>query len=320
MEKRKQNGQAKGCTENRIHLKKIGARIAKSLFFWGMAAVLASSAYTDLVKLSGGMHQVTGQAADSENTAPDHGEGGENAVSNQAADKKNEAAGQVAEKKNEAAGQVAEEKNEAAGQVADGQNEASSQILDEKAEGLTRKIALTFDDGPHPVYTKKLLEGLAQRHVEATFFVVGKNIPGNEDLIRQMEADGHLIGNHTYDHVKICDMNGEDACEQVEKTSTLIREITGKDTEFVRPPFGAWNKEMECSFTMIPVLWDVDPLDWTTSNTQQVVQKVMKNVEENDIILLHDCYDSSVEAALEIVDELLAQGYEFVTVEELILE
>lgn len=183
-----------------------------------------------------------------------------------------------------------------------------------------KKIALTFDDGPHPVYTKKLLEGLRQRDVKATFFLVGKNIPGNETLLTEMKEDGHLIGNHTYDHVKICDLSGEEACEQVEKTSALVKQITGEDTEFVRPPFGAWNNKMECSFRMIPVLWDVDPLDWMTKNTAQVVQKVMSAVKEEDIILLHDCYDSSVDAALQIADELLAQGYKFVTVDELILE
>lgn len=182
------------------------------------------------------------------------------------------------------------------------------------------RIALTFDDGPHPVYTKMLLDGLAERDVKASFFVVGKNIPGNEDLIARMEEEGHLIGNHTYDHVKICSMSGEDACRQVEKTSALVREITGHDTEFIRPPFGAWNKEMECSFTMIPVLWDVDPLDWTTKNTALVEERILKNVQGGDIILLHDLYQSSVEAALGIIDRLKAQGYEFVTVDQLILE
>jgi peptidoglycan/xylan/chitin deacetylase (PgdA/CDA1 family) len=181
-------------------------------------------------------------------------------------------------------------------------------------------VALTFDDGPHPVYTPKLLDGLAEREVHATFFVIGSNIPGNESIIERMHQEGHLIGNHTYDHVKISTMNAADACAQVEKTSALVREITGEDTEFVRPPFGAWNKEMETPFVMIPVLWDVDPLDWTTKNTSQVVQNVLGEVESGDIILLHDCYDSSVEAAFQIIDELKRQGYEFRTVDEMILE
>lgn len=292
----------------------IGARIAKSLFFWGMAAILASSAYTDLVGLAeyeSGVGMSAAQVPDAEEVSVETAEvlnteeisGGTKAVS----DTDTNAASDSTE--------------EAQGSDAGNTQKLESAAADMAPADLTqKKIALTFDDGPHPVYTKKLLEGLAERHVEATFFVVGENIPGNEELIARMKEEGHLIGNHTYDHVKICDMSGEEACEQVEKTSELVKEITGENTEFVRPPFGAWNKEMECSFTMIPVLWDVDPLDWTTQNSASVVQKVLNSVEENDIILLHDCYDSSVEAALEIVDELLARGYEFVTVDELILE
>ncbi|MCC8104785.1 MAG: polysaccharide deacetylase family protein [Clostridiales bacterium] len=183
-----------------------------------------------------------------------------------------------------------------------------------------KRVALTFDDGPHPVCTPKLLDGLKERGVSVTFFVIGKNIPGNEDIIRRMDEEGHLIGNHTYDHVKISDLSVEAACEQVEKTSALIYEITGKNTEYVRPPFGSWSKDLECSFEMFPVLWDVDPLDWTTKNTGDVVRRVLEAVEPDDIILLHDCYESSVDAALQIVDALTEQGYVFVTVDELILE
>ncbi|MCD7957375.1 MAG: polysaccharide deacetylase family protein [Lachnospiraceae bacterium] len=182
------------------------------------------------------------------------------------------------------------------------------------------RVALTFDDGPHPDWTVNLLDGLAERGVRATFFVIGKNIPGNEDIIARMDQEGHLIGNHTYDHVKISDLSVEEACAQVEQTSALVKAITGKDTEYVRPPFGSWREDLECSFEMFPVLWDVDPLDWTTKNTSDVVRRVLEAVEPDDIILLHDCYESSVDAALQIVDALLEQGYEFVTVDELILE
>ena len=187
-------------------------------------------------------------------------------------------------------------------------------------EDVKPRIALTFDDGPHPVYTPKLLDGLKERNVKATFFVVGKNIEGREDIIKRMDEEGHLIGNHTYDHVKITGLPEEEACAQITKTSELVKEITGKNTEFVRPPFGAWDKKLECGFEMFPVLWSIDPLDWTTKNVYAVVQKVLSRAEENSIILLHDYYDSSVEAALKIVDALLERGFEFVTVDELVLE
>ena len=188
------------------------------------------------------------------------------------------------------------------------------------ADDRKKQVALSFDDGPHAVYTEMLLDGLAERNVKAAFFVVGKNIAGNEKLISRMYQEGHVIGNHTYDHVKLCELSDAEACEQIEKTNTLIREITGTELEFVRPPFGEWNHDMECSFTMIPVLWDVDPLDWTTKNQHQIVQHVLKEVKDGDIILLHDYYESSVGAALQIVDELQKQGYEFVTIDQMILD
>lgn len=128
-------------------------------------------------------------------------------------------------------------------------------------EDVKPRIALTFDDGPHPVYTPKLLDGLKERNVKATFFVVGKNIEGREDIIKRMDEEGHLIGNHTYDHVKITGLPEEEACAQITKTSELVKEITGKNTEFVRPPFGAWDKKLECGFEMFPVLWSIDTLD-----------------------------------------------------------
>ena len=208
--------------------------------------------------------------------------------------------------------------NTGMGQSAAVQVSENSSIRAEKT--ITAKVALTFDDGPHPVYTPQLLDGLNERGVHATFFVVGKNILGNEALLKRMETEGHLIGNHTYSHVKLSELDIARACAEVEKTNALICEVTGKEREFIRPPFGEWKKAMECSFEMIPVLWDVDPLDWTTKNTALVVERVLKDTKPGDIILLHDYYQSSVDAALEIVDALTERGYKFVTVDELILE
>ena len=208
--------------------------------------------------------------------------------------------------------------NTGMGQSAAVQVSKNSSIRAEKT--IAAKVALTFDDGPHPVYTPQLLDGLKERGVHATFFVVGENIPGNEEILKRMDAESHLIGNHTYSHVKLSELDTARACAEVEKTNVLIQEATGKEPEFIRPPFGAWKKTMECSLGMLPVLWDVDPLDWTTKNTALVVERVLKDTKPGDIILLHDYYQSSVDAALEIVDTLTQRGYEFVTVDELILE
>lgn len=187
-------------------------------------------------------------------------------------------------------------------------------------EQIPPKVALTFDDGPSALYTGKLLDGLKERDVQATFFLVGENIPGNEELVSRMEAEGHLIGNHTYSHVKITSLCREDACAEIVKTSELVEEITGKPIEYVRPPFGDWDQTLECGISLFPVLWTVDTLDWTTGNVSEVVRRGTEQIQDGDVILMHDCYASSVEAALQIVDLLKAEGFEFVTVDELILE
>lgn len=191
---------------------------------------------------------------------------------------------------------------------------------EQPAEELPPRVALTFDDGPHRIYTKNLLDGLRERGVKATFFVVGENISGNEDLIRQMEADGHLIGNHTYDHADISKLSDAENCRELQKTSDLVKEITGHQTAYVRPPFGNWKDSMDCRISMISVKWTIDTLDWKSKNVEEIVRKVMQQVSDHDIILMHDYYATSVEAAFQVVDLLKAEGYEFVTVEDLILE
>ena len=180
-------------------------------------------------------------------------------------------------------------------------------------------VALTFDDGPHPVYTPEMLDGLRERGVRATFFLQGQCIEGNEEIVRQMQADGHLIGNHTFSHVQLTKLSPEAAKEEVVKTSSAIYNITGVYTSFVRPPFGEWPKGLEFKVTMIPVLWTVDSKDWYTQNTPVIVKEGRNAVEPGDIILMHDAYETSVESAMQIVDALKKEGYEFVTVDELIL-
>ena len=182
------------------------------------------------------------------------------------------------------------------------------------------KVAITFDDGPNPDYTPDLLKGLKERGVSATFFLLGKEVEKYPELVEQMHAEGHLIGTHSYEHVNLCNLTDEKAIEQVDKTNALIEKITGERPQFIRPPYGCWKKNLDYKTSMIEVLWDVDPLDWKTGNSDVVVSRVLKNVEEGDIILLHDASASSVKAALSIIDKLQEDGYLFVTVDEIVLE
>lgn len=183
-----------------------------------------------------------------------------------------------------------------------------------------KRVALTFDDGPNPYYTEPLLEGLSERGVKATFFLLGKEVEKHPEIVEEIQKQGHTIGNHSYQHEQLSRLSDEAACGQVNRTNELIYEITGEYPLYLRPPYGDWKDGLDCDTIMIEVLWDVDPRDWATSDTAAVVKRVTGKVQDGDIILMHDASESSVKAALEVVDRLKAEGYQFVTVEELLLE
>lgn len=194
----------------------------------------------------------------------------------------------------------------------------SAETTGKMQRDLPPKIALTFDDGPSR-YTEKLLDGLKERGVKASFFMIGESAERHQDLVRRVREEGHLIGNHTYHHVDITKLPDEKAREELREMDQVIYEILGEHVEYMRPPFGVWQEKLEQEIDVLPVMWTIDPLDWTTKNVEEIVNKVVTQAGENDIILLHDCYESSVDAALQIVDVLKAEGYEFVTVDQLIL-
>ncbi len=190
----------------------------------------------------------------------------------------------------------------------------------ELQEHEKKKIALTFDDGPHPVYTEQVLEVLETEGASATFFILGQNVEGHEDLVKEIDARGHLIGNHTFHHVQITSLPPDQAYDEIQQTSDLIRELTGKGTEYVRPPFGTWNEGLEDRLDLIPVMWTIDTLDWTTENVDEIVRRVTEHAEENDIILMHDGYESTVAALERFIPLLEADGFEFVTVDQVIMD
>lgn len=179
-------------------------------------------------------------------------------------------------------------------------------------------VALTFDDGPDPVYTEELLEGLRQREVRATFFLLGQQVARYPKVVEKIHANGHLIGNHGYQHVDLNKLRIEEAIRQVEQTNAILYEISGEEPRYIRPPYGSLKPELDQKTRMIEVLWDIDPLDWATKDAAAVTARVCRCVKDGDIILLHDSSESSVQAACAIIDSLQAKGYRFVTIEELI--
>lgn len=149
---------------------------------------------------------------------------------------------------------------------------------------------------------------------------MGQNISGNEELVLRMQKDGHLIGNHSYRHIQLTKAGEDNVCDAVEQTEKIIENITGCRPKYLRPPYGDWNENLECRLDLTTVFWSVDSLDWKLQNTKQIVNQVEKKVGNGDIILMHDIFPESITAALEIIDHLKAKGYQFVTVEELLID
>ena len=193
-------------------------------------------------------------------------------------------------------------------------------VLPEEEKTEKKRIALTFDDGPHPIYTPQMLEVLEEEQVPATFFLLGENVELYGDVVKEIAKEGHLIGNHTYHHVQVTTLSLDEACKEIQETSDLIEELTGTGTEYVRPPFGTWNEELEERLDLIPVMWSIDTKDWTTQNVDWIVREAVKHAEDHDIILMHDSYQSMVDAVKRVIEQLEAEGFEFVTVDEIIMD
>ena len=179
-------------------------------------------------------------------------------------------------------------------------------------------VALTFDDGPKAGTTDVLLDGLVERRASATFFLIGRQIPGNEALVERMAAEGHQIGNHTWNHARLEGASETVIAQEVGQTDQLLQDLLGTGEYWVRPPYGGVDDTVRATVEVPMVKWCVDPRDWESQDADQVVQAVLETVEPNSILLLHDIYPSSVEAALRLVDLLRQQGYQFVTVRELL--
>lgn len=182
----------------------------------------------------------------------------------------------------------------------------------------TKYVALTFDDGPKQETTEPLLEGLQARGANATFFLVGEWAAVNQDLVRRMRDQGHQIGNHTWSHVRLEGKDTEVLLQEILHTETLLHQILGGSGYWLRPPYGAIAPALENKIKVPMVKWSVDPRDWESREEESIVEAVLSDVKPNSIILMHDIYPESVNAALEIVDRLQREGYWFVTVEELL--
>lgn len=188
------------------------------------------------------------------------------------------------------------------------------------AEG-EKLVALTFDDGPSGTNTPVLLDGLKQRGVHATFFLVGSMVEQHPELAVRLAREGHQIGIHTYNHDPPNGLRGLSEAQfdaQVGVTRRMLTVLTGQTEFALRPPFGFLDEGVEQRSPGPIILWSVDPEDWRSRNAQAVTAHILSHVQDGDIVLLHDIFPTSVEAALRVVDALQTQGWRFVTVDELL--
>jgi peptidoglycan/xylan/chitin deacetylase (PgdA/CDA1 family) len=188
------------------------------------------------------------------------------------------------------------------------------------------KIALTFDDGPHPRYTPEILKILEEYGIHATFFFVGENVINYTDAARAVALRGHEIGNHTFHHV--CPdqkgINSHVLREELSRCEKVIQQVTDTSPKIFRPPQGNWNEELyslarEKDYDI--VLWSIDTLDWAHTPSDKIAQHVIERAQSGDIILMHDYHSNScttTDALRQIIPALLSRGFHFVTVSELL--
>ena len=181
-------------------------------------------------------------------------------------------------------------------------------------------IALTFDDGPRASVTNRILDSLGQYGGRATFFMVGTNVPHNGDVIRRMVAQGCEVANHTNDHKYISKLSNEGIVSQVSAVNQKVASVCGVSPVVMRPPGGyidAHSLSVLGSMGMPAIMWSIDTRDWQHRNAQKTINTVLTQVKDGDIVLMHDIYDATADAAVALIPELTARGYQLVTVSEL---
>lgn len=186
------------------------------------------------------------------------------------------------------------------------------------AQSGAKLIAITYDDGPGK-YTGELLDGLSERGVVATFFVNGNNAAANPDLLRRIVDEGHQLANHTYNHENLNTLSSGRIEKEIADVQSLITAAGGSDNAYIRPPYGNANQTVKDASRAPLIYWSVDPLDWKYRNRQAVYNNIVNSSYDGAIILVHDLYQTSVNGSLDAIDTLLKDGYEFVTVEQLLL-
>lgn len=184
-------------------------------------------------------------------------------------------------------------------------------------------IAITFDDGPHPQFTPKLLDILKERNIKATFFLVGRNVATFPAIIKRMAEEGHEVASHTWSHPLLTGQSASGVNSQLTRTHDAIVKACGVEPLLYRPPYGAarltQRRAIHEKYGYSTILWDVDPLDWQSPRTvQKVHDRVLAQTKVGSIVLLHDIHQTTVDAMPATLDALIERGLKMVTVTQLI--
>ncbi|MCW0218343.1 MAG: polysaccharide deacetylase family protein [Prosthecobacter sp.] len=188
---------------------------------------------------------------------------------------------------------------------------------------ITEKVvAMTFDDGPHPTLTPKLLDILKERNIKCTFFVVGSNAKAYPNIIRRIIAEGHEIGNHTYTHASLTSRSDEQIRTELQKSEDAMVAAANYRPHLIRPPYGAINTRVKqlmfSEFGYSTIMWSVDPQDWRRPGVSVVTSRLVNGAHPGAIMLSHDIHPPTIAAMPAMFDQLLAKGYQFVTVSQLL--
>ncbi|MER1986394.1 MAG: polysaccharide deacetylase family protein [Solibacillus sp.] len=187
-----------------------------------------------------------------------------------------------------------------------------------EADKNKKHVALTFDDGPHPKVTKQILDLLKKYDAKATFFMLGSRVEYYPDIVREVSAAGHEIGNHTWTHPVLTKMDSAKVLKEFEQTEHAIFTVLGENTKIFRPPYGATNERVKNLIPRTSVNWTIDTLDWKYRNATKLLPMVEQNMHNNAIILMHDIHQSTADGLESVLKYMQEEGYEFLTVSEIL--
>ena len=199
--------------------------------------------------------------------------------------------------------------------------EAAETILPKNNGDSSKKyIALTFDDGPHPQVTKQILQLLNKYHAKATFFMIGSRIQFYPDIVQEVQAAGHEIGNHSWSHHVLTKMSATEIQKEFESTEQALVHVIGQNSKVFRPPYGIINDSVRALIPTQTVNWTIDTLDWKHRDPSKLLPMVKDSLHNNAIVLMHDIHQSTADGLEAVLQYLQNEGYEFLTVSEILQE